>query len=65
LCADEKNALNLLKHVNTIAACVPGSEASKFLICTEIRSYFGYFGLPHLFFTFNPSVVHSPIFQVM
>ncbi|KAI5987249.1 hypothetical protein EDD15DRAFT_2120356, partial [Pisolithus albus] len=65
LCADEKNALNLLKHVNTIAARVPGSEASKFLIRTEIRSYFGYFGLPHLFFTFNPSVAHSPIFQVM
>ncbi|KIJ08064.1 hypothetical protein PAXINDRAFT_89417, partial [Paxillus involutus ATCC 200175] len=62
---DEKNALNLLKHVNTISARIPGSEASKIFIRNEIRSYFGYFGLPLLFFTFNPSVAHSPIFQVM
>ncbi|KAF8426440.1 hypothetical protein L210DRAFT_3420655, partial [Boletus edulis BED1] len=62
---EERNALSLLKHVNTISARIPGSEASKFFIRNEIRSYFGYFGLPHLFFTFNPSVAHSPIFQVM
>ncbi|KAH0826494.1 hypothetical protein J3R83DRAFT_5498 [Lanmaoa asiatica] len=42
-----------------------GSEASKIYIRNEIHSYFTYFGLPHLFFTFNPSVAHSPIFQVM
>ncbi|KAG1904466.1 uncharacterized protein F5891DRAFT_945574, partial [Suillus fuscotomentosus] len=61
----EKNALNLLKHVNTIAARIPGSQASKIYVHNEIRSYFSYFGLPHLFFTFNPSPAHSPIFQVM
>lgn len=62
---EERNALSLLQHVNTISARIPGSEASKIYIRNEIRSYFGYFGLPHLFFTFNPSVAHSPIFQVM
>ncbi|KAG2742618.1 hypothetical protein P692DRAFT_201889980, partial [Suillus brevipes Sb2] len=61
----EKNALNLLKQVNTIAARIPGSQASKIYVRNEIRSYFSYFGLPHLFFTFNPSPAHSPIFQVM
>ncbi|KIK78680.1 hypothetical protein PAXRUDRAFT_163323, partial [Paxillus rubicundulus Ve08.2h10] len=59
------DALSLLKHVNTISAHIPGSEASKIFIHNEICSYFSYFGLPHLFFTFNPSVAHSPIFQVM
>lgn len=63
--ADERNALTLLQHVNTISARIPGSEASKIYIHNEIRSYYAYFGLPHLFFTFNPSVVHSPVFQVM
>ena len=62
---EEKNALSLLQHVNTISARIPGSEASKIYIRNEIRSYYGYFSLPHLFFTFNPSVAHSPIFQVM
>ncbi|KAI6094666.1 hypothetical protein EDD17DRAFT_1421022, partial [Pisolithus thermaeus] len=62
---DEKRALDLLKHVNAISACVPGSEASKIFTRNEIRSYYGFFGLPHLFFTFNPSVAHSPLFQVM
>lgn len=62
---DEKNAFSLLKHVNTIAARIPGSKASKIFIRNEIRSYYGYFGLPHLFFTFNPSAAHSPILQVM
>lgn len=62
---DEKNAFSLLQHVNTILACIPGSEALKIYVCNKIRSYYGYFGLPHLFFTFNPSVVHTPIFQVM
>ena len=62
---EEKNALTLLKHVRTISARIPGSEASKIYVRNEIRSYFSYFGLPHLFFTFNPSPAHSPIFQVM
>ncbi|KIK25514.1 hypothetical protein PISMIDRAFT_50631, partial [Pisolithus microcarpus 441] len=62
---DEKRALDLLKHVNAISARVPGSEASRIFTRNEIRSYYGFFGLPHLFFTFNPSVAHSPLFQVM
>ena len=65
LSTEEKNAMNLLKHVNTIAARIPGSHASKIFVRNEIRNYFGYFGLPVLFFTFNPCAAHSPIFQVM
>lgn len=65
LSAEEKNAMNLLKYVNTIAAHIPGSHASKILVRNEIRNYFGYFGLPQMFFTFNPNPAHSPIFQVM
>ena len=65
LSAEEKNAMSLLKYVNTIAARIPGSHASKIFVRNEIRSYFGLFGLPQLFFTFNPNPAHSPVFQVM
>jgi hypothetical protein len=63
--SDERHAMNLLKQVNTISAQIPGSQASKIFIRNEIRSYFSEFGLPHIYFTLNPSVTHSPIFQVM
>ena len=63
--ADEQAAMTLLNHVNTISARIPGSQSAKIYTRNEIRSYFGEFGLPQLYFTFNPSVNHSPIFQVM
>ncbi|KAI0362716.1 hypothetical protein OH77DRAFT_1386949, partial [Trametes cingulata] len=63
--SEQKDALNLLRHVTTIAGHIPGSEAAKLLLRNEIRNYFGYFGLPHIFLTINPSAVHSPVFQVM
>lgn len=62
---EEKNALDLLKQVNTIASQIPGSQGSKIFTRNEIHSYHGYFGLPHIYFTFNPSAARSPIFQVM
>ena len=65
LSSTDRYALTLLNHINTISACVPGSQSAKIFTRNEIRSYFGEFGLPHLFFTFNPSATHSPIFQVM
>lgn len=65
LTTEEKNAMDLLKYVNAIAACIPGSHASKIFVWNEICNYFGFFGLPQLFFTFNPNPVHSPISQVM
>jgi hypothetical protein len=65
LTSEEKNAMDLLNQVNTISARIPCSQASKIFTRNEIRSYFNEFGLPHIYFTFNPSVTHSPIFQVM
>ncbi|KIM69873.1 hypothetical protein SCLCIDRAFT_101523, partial [Scleroderma citrinum Foug A] len=65
LSAQEKNAMSLLKYVNTIAAHIPGLHTSKKFLCNEIHSYFGLFGLPQLFFNFNLNPAHSPIFQVM
>ncbi|KAL6297839.1 hypothetical protein BKA93DRAFT_745260, partial [Sparassis latifolia] len=61
----QKDALDLLKHVNTIGGHIPGSQASKIRVRNEIRSYFGYFGMPHIYMTINPSPAHNPIFQVM
>ncbi|KAG1860597.1 hypothetical protein C8R48DRAFT_636149, partial [Suillus tomentosus] len=61
----DSSALNLLSKVNTVAARIPGSQAAKIHIRNEIRSYFGYFGVPQLYFTCNPNATHSPIFQVM
>jgi Helitron helicase-like domain at N-terminus len=65
LSVDEQNAMKLLKQVNMISTRIPGSQASKIFVRNEIRSYFSEFGLPHLYCTFNPSVTHSPVFQVM
>jgi len=61
----QQKALNLLQHVNAVAAHIPGSQASKIFVRNEIRSYSAYFGLPHIYFTANPSATHSPIFQVI
>ncbi|KIJ09412.1 hypothetical protein PAXINDRAFT_56925, partial [Paxillus involutus ATCC 200175] len=65
LSTEERDVMSLLQQVNTIAARIPGSEASKIYMHNGICSYFSYFGLPQLFFTFNPCAAHSPIFQVM
>ncbi|KAJ4494220.1 hypothetical protein C8R41DRAFT_739391, partial [Lentinula lateritia] len=62
---EELNAFQLLNNVNIIAAKIPGSQALKTATRNQICSYYGYFGLPHLFLTLNPSAVHSPVFQVM
>jgi hypothetical protein len=62
---EQHEALDLLQKINAVSAHVPGSQASKIYIRNEIRNYFGYFGIPQLYFTANPSAAHSPIFQVM
>ncbi|KIK38546.1 hypothetical protein CY34DRAFT_108624 [Suillus luteus UH-Slu-Lm8-n1] len=49
----EQNALQLLQ------------QAAKIHIHNEIQNYYGYFGLPYIFFTLNPSAAHSPIFQIV
>ncbi|TFK22122.1 hypothetical protein FA15DRAFT_596699 [Coprinopsis marcescibilis] len=63
--SEQRQAMDLLHYVNTIAEKIPGSYAAKISAHSDIRNYFSYFSLLHLFFTFNPSPVHSPIFQVM
>ena len=61
LSPEQKIAFELLKQTNMIASRMPGSQASKIYIRNEIRSYFSYFGLPHIYFTFNPCAAHSPV----
>jgi len=65
LSSEQKSALDLLRHVNTIAARIPGSQAAKIFMRNEIRSYCGFFGLPHIYITLNPNAAHSPVFQAM
>jgi hypothetical protein len=65
LTGEQKTAMDLLKHVNTIVARIPGSYAAKIFMRNAIRSYCGFFGLPRLYITLNPSATHSPIFQLM
>ena len=60
----ERNAFELLRNVNTISAHIPGSNASKLLVCNCICSYFGMFGMPLIYLTLNPCAAHSPIFQL-
>ncbi|KAF5365147.1 hypothetical protein D9757_011773 [Collybiopsis confluens] len=61
---EQQKAYQLLQQVNFISAKIPGSQATKLSIRHQVTNYFAYFGLPHLWFTFNPSAVHSPVFQV-
>ncbi|KLO18886.1 hypothetical protein SCHPADRAFT_818963, partial [Schizopora paradoxa] len=65
LSAKEKDAILLLKQVNTITSHVPGSHAAKIRAKSEIMSYVGSKGVPQLFLTINPSPHHNPVFQVM
>ncbi|KAF8234641.1 hypothetical protein L208DRAFT_1260673, partial [Tricholoma matsutake] len=62
---EQKNVMDLLKQVNTIAAKIPGSQASKISSRNTICNYAGFFGIPSLYFTANPNAAHSPIFQLM
>ncbi|KAF8223881.1 hypothetical protein L208DRAFT_1314776, partial [Tricholoma matsutake] len=62
---EQKNGMDLLKQVNTIAAKIPGSQASKISCQNAIHSYAGFFSIPSLYFTANPNAAHSPIFQIM
>ncbi|KAF8230247.1 hypothetical protein L208DRAFT_1282975 [Tricholoma matsutake] len=62
---EQKNVMDLLKQVNTIAAKIPGSQASKISSRNTIQSYAGFFGIPSLYFTANPNTACSPLFQLM
>lgn len=65
LTPEQKKVMTLVQEVNTIGAKIPGSSSSKLLLRNEIRAYMGYFGLPHLYLTLNPSAGHSPVFQAV
>jgi hypothetical protein len=65
LTTEQQQVMTLMQEVNTIAAKIPGSSSSKLLLRNEIRAYMGYFGLPQLYLTMNPTAGHSPIFQLM
>ncbi|KAF8317920.1 hypothetical protein DL93DRAFT_2055061, partial [Clavulina sp. PMI_390] len=65
LAPDDREVLTLLNEVSSINSHIPGSAASKLHVRNEIRAYMGYFGLPHLYLTMNPSAKHSPIFHAM
>ncbi|KAF8231538.1 hypothetical protein L208DRAFT_1469222, partial [Tricholoma matsutake] len=52
---EEKNVMDLLKQVNTVAAKISGSQASKISCRNTIQSYAGFFGIPSLYFTANPN----------
>jgi hypothetical protein len=60
----QKEAFECLKQLNIVSANLPGSPGAKLRDRACMRGYFGIFGLPHIYFTFNPAAVHSPIFQV-
>ncbi|KAF8290396.1 hypothetical protein DL93DRAFT_2069047, partial [Clavulina sp. PMI_390] len=61
----QKKVLKLLEEVNAITTHLPGSKLDKLKIRNDIRAYMGYFGLPVIYLTLNPSATHSPIYQVM
>jgi hypothetical protein len=46
---EDREALVLVNEVSAIGANIPGLSASKLKICNDMRAYFGYFGMPHLF----------------
>ena len=60
---EDKDAFTLVNEVSTISGNIPGSAAGKRKIRNDMRAYFGYFGMPHLYLTMNPNASHSPLFQ--
>jgi Helitron helicase-like domain at N-terminus/PIF1-like helicase len=64
LSSDQLRAYNCLKQLNIVTGHIPGSPAAKMIDRSSILSYFGLFGLPHIFTTLNYSPLHSPIFQI-
>ncbi|KAJ7737666.1 hypothetical protein B0H16DRAFT_1325742, partial [Mycena metata] len=62
---EERKVFELLKEVKAISAKIPGSSASKLSSRNQIRGYMGLFGMPIIFFTYNPNAVHSAMFQVI
>ncbi|KAK4702713.1 hypothetical protein P7C70_g3507, partial [Phenoliferia sp. Uapishka_3] len=65
LTSEQKEVVKLVNKLQTIGMKVPGSDAAKRSLRSDMRSYMGYFGIPSLFLTLNFSPAHSPIFQVM
>ena len=61
----ERDAYQLLKKVNTIAAKIPGSQASMLRSRSAIYSYVSALGIPILYLTLNCVAQHSPVCQVM
>lgn len=64
LSPQQKNALDVLKQVNTVAAKIPGSQASKLRDRSSMFAYSAPWGTAHLYLTMNSNPAHSPLFQV-
>ncbi|KZS93687.1 hypothetical protein SISNIDRAFT_396662, partial [Sistotremastrum niveocremeum HHB9708] len=60
---EQRSVFTLLNQINAVAARVPGSAASKLNNRNDMRAYAGFFGIPAIYITMNPTPVHSPIFQ--
>lgn len=61
----EKNALTLLREVNTISNKIPGSQGSMLKMRSSVFGQAAAFNLHCLYFTMNPAGQHAPLFQVM
>lgn len=65
LSPQEKNALVLLREVNTISNKIPGSQGSMLKMRSSVFGQVAAFCLHTLYFTMNPPGQHAPLFQVM
>lgn len=61
----EKDALALLRQINTISSKIPGSQGSMLKTRSEFLGQIAVNGLYTFYFTMNPYAQHSPLFQLM
>jgi hypothetical protein len=61
---EQLEVVDILKQLNASASKIPGSQTAKVTHRNVIKSFVGYFGIPHIYLTMNPNAVHSPIFQI-
>jgi hypothetical protein len=62
---EERRALRLMKEVNIINSCVPGSSQSKLVMRNQIRALMVEKGMPSFYITINPADVYNPLVKFL
>ncbi len=62
---EERRVLNLMREVQLITKCVPGSSAARVAMRNEIRGLMLTKGMPSFYLTINPADVYCPVVKFL